>query len=107
MSEARRLRELYSGRSMGGAGKEGGGGGGGGVGGSEGGKGDGGDETKWDAWRAARLIFYGGTMFAPLAHNWLNLLQRVQLSTKFRSEYHTNAFHVSSISCSLFHPFPF
>lgn len=45
-----------------------------------------GDDTKWDPYRAARLIFYGGTMFAPLAHNWLNLLQRVQLSTKFRSE---------------------
>lgn len=44
------------------------------------------DDTKWDPYRAARLIFYGGTIFAPLAHNWLNLLQRVQLSTKFRSE---------------------
>lgn len=46
------------------------------------------DDTKWDPYRAARLIFYGGTIFAPLAHNWLNLLQRVQLSTKFRSESH-------------------
>ena len=48
--------------------------------------GEDGDDTKWDPYRAARLIFYGGTIFAPLAHNWLNLLQKVQLSTKFRSE---------------------
>ncbi|EJT52556.1 hypothetical protein A1Q1_03688 [Trichosporon asahii var. asahii CBS 2479] len=47
--------------------------------------GEDGDDTKWDPYRAARLIFYGGTIFAPLAHNWLNLLQRVQLSTKFRT----------------------
>lgn len=44
------------------------------------------EDASWDPYRAARLIFYGGTIFAPLAHNWLNLLQRVQLSSKFKSE---------------------
>lgn len=27
----------------------------------------------------------GGIIFAPLAHNWLNLLQRVEYSTKLKS----------------------
>ncbi|KAJ9096087.1 hypothetical protein QFC19_007313 [Naganishia cerealis] len=32
--------------------------------------------------RTARLAFYGTIIFAPLSHNWLRLLERVQLHSK-------------------------
>lgn len=44
------------------------------------------EDASWDPYRAARLVFYGGTIFAPLAHNWLNLLQKVELGSKLKSE---------------------
>ncbi|KLT42993.1 hypothetical protein CC85DRAFT_244940 [Cutaneotrichosporon oleaginosum] len=47
---------------------------------------EGGDKDEvWDPVRAARLMFYGGFVFAPLAHNWINLLERVQFSSRLKT----------------------
>ncbi|WWD19719.1 hypothetical protein CI109_104183 [Kwoniella shandongensis] len=44
-------------------------------------------EGVWDPLRTARLSFYGGTIFAPLAHFWLGGLERIRHASKIASAY--------------------
>ncbi|GMK54340.1 hypothetical protein CspeluHIS016_0109260 [Cutaneotrichosporon spelunceum] len=49
---------------------------------------DGDDDKKvenWDPIRAARLMFYGCFVFAPLAHNWINLLERAKFPSRLKT----------------------
>ncbi|KAK4684921.1 hypothetical protein P7C73_g5242, partial [Tremellales sp. Uapishka_1] len=39
----------------------------------------------WKPTRTARQAFYGSVVFAPLAHTWLNLLQKVQFQSKVKT----------------------
>ncbi|WOO77183.1 Protein SYM1 [Vanrija pseudolonga] len=39
----------------------------------------------WDPQRAARLAFYGGFIFAPLAHNWLGFIEKIKYPSKIRT----------------------
>ncbi|OCF61375.1 hypothetical protein L486_01023 [Kwoniella mangroviensis CBS 10435] len=42
-------------------------------------------EEVYDPIRTARLSIYGSTVFAPLAHYWLNNVERIALSSKLKT----------------------
>ncbi|BEI87804.1 uncharacterized protein CcaverHIS019_0105220 [Cutaneotrichosporon cavernicola] len=43
------------------------------------------NDEVWDPTRAARLMFYGCFVFAPFAHNWINLLERVKFPSRLKT----------------------
>ncbi|WWC91782.1 uncharacterized protein L201_006729 [Kwoniella dendrophila CBS 6074] len=43
------------------------------------------EQEMYDPIRTARLSIYGSTIFAPLAHYWLNSIERIALGSKFKT----------------------
>ncbi|ORY35797.1 hypothetical protein BCR39DRAFT_555931 [Naematelia encephala] len=39
-------------------------------------------KEQWDPVRTIRLTFYGGVIFAPLAHHWIGAVDRIRLSSR-------------------------